>query len=96
MDGCKMRDKINEAIALRYQAEEDHAPLIVAKGKGEIAEAILKLAQQSGVPTLKDPELVKLLEGVEVGEYIPPEAYALAAEIIAFIWRLEEKIGKEK
>lgn len=94
MDGYKMKEQINEAIALRYQEEEDHAPLIVAKGKGEIAEAILELAHQSGVPTLKDPELVKLLEGVEVGEYIPPEAYALAAEIIAFIWRLEEKIGK--
>ena len=96
MDGYKMHEKIIKAIALRYREDEDLAPLVLAKGQGRIAEAILELANQSDIPTFADPELVKLLEGAEVGEDIPPEAYLLTAEIIAFLWRMEDKIKQNK
>ncbi|NLW59651.1 MAG: hypothetical protein GX073_04805 [Firmicutes bacterium] len=91
-----MEAKMLKAIALRYRQAEDEAPVVVAKGQGLIAEAILELARQAKVPTVADPDLYKLLEGVEVGGYIPPEAYQLTAEILAFIWRLEEKMGKRR
>jgi|GEM_PF-128186 len=81
------------AVALRYDLERDAAPVVLAKGKGYIAEAIVELARQAGIPSLEEPELLKLLEGVEIGQYIPPEAYTLTAEIIAFLIRLDEKVG---
>lgn len=85
-----------KAVALRYREEEDYAPLVLAKGRGRLAEAILALARQAGVPALTEPELVQMLDKVEVGEYIPPEAYTLAAEVIAFIMRLEERLEQGK
>jgi|SRR5690554_5710936 len=84
-----------QAVALRYKEDKDHAPVVLAKGRGRLAEAILELARLAGVPALKEPELVQILENVEVGEYIPPEAYTLAAEIIAFIMRLESRLEQE-
>lgn len=89
-----MEEKMIKAIALRYRQAEDEAPVVLVKGQGLVAEAILELARQANVPTVADPDLYKLLEGVEVGGYIPPEAYQLTAEILAFIWQLEEKAGK--
>ncbi|NLW55437.1 MAG: hypothetical protein GX050_02225 [Firmicutes bacterium] len=91
-----MQEKISKAIALRYEENKDVAPVVLAKGQGTLAEAILQLARQAEVPTVTAPELVKLLEGVEVGEYIPPEAYLLTAEILAFLWQLEEDLKREK
>lgn len=88
--------KDRQAIALRYQEDEDLAPIVLAKGKGYIAEAILELARRAGIPAIKEPELVKLLEGVEIGQYIPPEAYPLAAEIIAFIMLLDRRVAEKK
>ncbi len=83
-----------KAVALRYREKEDYAPVVLAKGRGYLAEAILALARQAGVPVLEEPELLQLLENVEVGEYIPPEAYTLAAEVIAFLMRLEGRLER--
>jgi flagellar biosynthesis protein len=83
------------AIALRYKKGEDPAPIVLAKGKGTIAEAIMELANKTGIPTMAEPELASLLELTEVGEAIPPEAYKLAAEIIAFVWRLDRQIKSD-
>lgn len=92
-----MEEKLLKAIALRYRQTEDEAPVVLAKGQGLIAEAILELARQAKIPTVADPELYQLLDGVEVGGCIPPEAYQLTAEILAFLWQLEAKArSKEK
>lgn len=80
------------AVALRYDPDQDYAPVVLVKGKGYIAEAILELARQAGIPTIEEPELLQLLQGVEIGQYIPPEAYTLVAEIIAFFMNLDEKV----
>lgn len=85
-----------KAIALRYHQAEEEAPIVLAKGQGLVAEAILELARQAEVPAVADAELYKLLDDVEVGGNIPPEAYQLTAEILAFIWQLEEKVGKRR
>jgi flagellar biosynthesis protein len=96
MGGCKMEKQSLEAIALRYRQAEDEAPIVLAKGRGLVAEAILELARQAQIPTVADPELCQLLDGVEVGGYIPREAYQLTAEILAFLWQLETKAGKKQ
>ena len=92
MDRWELEDL--KADALRYREKEDYAPVVLAKGRGRLAEAILALAREAGVPVMEEPELLQLLERVEVGEYIPPEAYALAAEVIAFIMRLEGRLER--
>ena len=91
-----MQEKIIKAIALRYEENKDVAPLVLAKGQGSLAEAILQLAKEAEVPSVTAPELVSLLEGVEVGECIPPEAYQLTAEILAFLWHLEDRLAQVK
>ena len=83
-----------KAVALRYREKEDYAPVVLAKGRGYLAEAILALARQAGVTVLVDPAHLAMLEKVEVGEYIPPEAYTLAAEVIAFLMRLEGRLER--
>lgn len=78
-----------QAIALKYDGT--HAPSLTAKGDDELAEAILKLAQEYEVPIYENAELVKLLARMELGDSIPQELYRTIAEIIAFAWQLKGK-----
>ena len=78
------------AVALRYEAAEDIAPRLAAKGHGHVAEQIIRLARQNGVPLHHDPDLVELLSQLEVDQVIPPEAYEVIAEILAFVYTLNE------
>lgn len=74
------------AIALRYIQGEDRAPVVVAKGKGSVAEKIVQIASESQVPVVRKEELARAMyPAVEVGEEIPPKFYRAVAEIIAFI-----------
>lgn len=77
------------AAALRYQPGLDQAPIVVASGKGKIAETILRLANEAGVPNHIEPALAKILAKLEPGTPIPEETYQLVASILAFIWRLD-------
>ena len=78
------------AAALRYRPGIDQAPVVVASGKGKIAETILRLAAESGVPSHIEPSLAKLLAKLGPGAPIPEETYQLVAAILAFIWRLDK------
>ncbi|MHB1125682.1 MAG: EscU/YscU/HrcU family type III secretion system export apparatus switch protein [Bacillota bacterium] len=89
-----MTDKRKEAAALRYDAHRDTAPVILAAGKGEIAERILALAAEKGIPIHQDGELARLLVNLPVGEEIPPELYMLVARILAYVLRLDQAAEK--
>ncbi|MBK5551480.1 MULTISPECIES: EscU/YscU/HrcU family type III secretion system export apparatus switch protein [unclassified Pseudomonas] len=78
-----------QAIALKYDGT--HAPTLTAKGDDALAEAILKIARDYEVPIYENPELVRLLARMELGESIPQELYRTIAEIIAFAWNLKGK-----
>ncbi|PWE43823.1 flagellar biosynthesis protein FlhB [Pseudomonas prosekii] len=78
-----------QAIALKYDGS--HAPTLTAKGDEELAEAILKIARECEVPIYENPELVRLLAKMELGDSIPKELYRTIAEIIAFAWNLKGK-----
>jgi len=74
------------AIALRYNADTDKAPVVVAKGKGTIAEKIVEIAENHGVPVIRREEVARALYPlVDVGQEIPPSFYKAVAEIIAFV-----------
>ena len=86
------RPRRREAVALRYdRAAGDRAPEVVAKGKGEIAERILETAAAAGVPIREDGDLLELLSMVELGEEIPVEVYAAVAQLVSFLWSLNEE-----
>ncbi len=70
------------AVALHYDGEG--APRVTAKGRGPVAEQILALAREHNVPIQQQPDLVRLLSKVDLGEEIPEALYVAVAEVIAF------------
>lgn len=79
------------ALALGYKPEEQNAPKLLAKGKGQIAEKIIELAKTKGIPIKKDDDLIKVLYKLDIDEEIPPELYEAVAELLAFIYKLNQK-----
>ena len=78
-----------KAIALKYDQQQGRAPLVVAKGMGEIAEQIIALAEEHGVHIHESPELVEVLIRLELGDEIPESLYRAIAEVIAFAYSLK-------
>ncbi len=85
------KNPIKLAAAIKYDAEKNVAPMIVAKGKGSIAEEIIRLAEEHEIPLYQDPTLAKLLSSLDLETEIPPDLYTLVAEVLAFVYRLEQK-----
>lgn len=81
-----------QAVALIY-APEDGAPRVVAKGRGLLAEEIVSRAKGAGVFVHESPELVSLLMRVDMDARIPPELYVAVAELLAWLYRLEQGRG---
>lgn len=79
-----------QAVALSYHALNDHAPKIVAKGKGFIADELIKEALKHNVPIQEDASLVAMLSQLELNEAIPDELFEVVAEIFAFIYRIDK------
>lgn len=75
------------AAALRYVHGETPAPEVVATGEGHLAERIIALAREHGIPMHQSPDLVRLLTQVPPGTAIPAELYRAVAEVIAFLMR---------
>ncbi|MCB1886710.1 MAG: EscU/YscU/HrcU family type III secretion system export apparatus switch protein [Rhodocyclaceae bacterium] len=81
-----------EAVALAYTAGEA-APKVVAKGKGLIAHEIIERAREAGVYVHESPELLALLMQVDLDERIPPQLYVAIAELLAWLYRLEQGVS---
>ncbi|MCI8653195.1 MAG: hypothetical protein HFF11_05820 [Angelakisella sp.] len=73
--------KKSKAVALKYNVEEDLAPIVIASGYGEVAERIIDVAEQRGIPVFRDDSAVSLLCMLEVGSNVPPELYQVVAAI---------------
>jgi len=87
-----MKDRENKkAVALSYK-EGLYAPLVVAKGRGAVAEAIIDQAREAAVFVHESPELVNLLMQVDMDQNIPPELYRAVAELLAWIYWLENRV----
>lgn len=81
---------MKKAVALRYSSEQI-APVLVAKGKGYVAQTILDKAREHGIPIQEDASLVEVLSGLDLDQVIPPELYQLVAEILSFVYRSEQR-----
>jgi flagellar biosynthesis protein len=83
------------AVALAYDRDKDPAPKIAAKGRGYLAEQILKLAHENGVEIREDADLARLLSKLDVDALIPLEAYAAVAEILSYIYKANAVLKQE-
>jgi flagellar biosynthesis protein len=86
--------KTNEmtvAAALKYDSLEDAAPKVTAKGRGSVAEKIIELAKKNNVPIRSDPDLIQILCKLEIDEQIPIELYRAVAEILAFVYTVNNR-----
>lgn len=82
-----------KAVAIRYDQESDDAPRVVAKGKGYLAEMIEDIARENQVSLQKDAQLVDYLMALDLYQEIPAELYPVVAEVLAFIYRMDRKMG---
>lgn len=85
---------IKKAVALKYEMHKDNAPRVIAKGERLTAEKIIALAREKGIFIHEDPELVALLSKIDVGAEIPEILYRAVAEVLAFVFRLNQKVGR--
>ena len=85
---------VREAVALRYRQDEGRAPRVTAKGKGTIADQILALAEEHGIPLHQDNDLVTCLQALDLGSEIPPDLYQALAEILAHLYRMDRRLAE--
>jgi flagellar biosynthesis protein len=78
------------AAAIKYDKAGDGAPKVTVSGRGIIAEKIITIAEENGIPIKNDPDLVQVLSKLKVGAEIPVELYRAVAEILAFVYALNE------
>ena len=85
-------DKSKKAAALKYN-KNDTSPFVLAKGKGYIAEKIIEKGKDQNIHIHKDENIIENLMQLDIGEEIPPELYEVVAEIIAYVYYLDRKLG---
>ena len=81
------------AAAIKYEPGEDDAPVLAAFGEGLIADKIIEVARESGVPVLPDPSLASMLSKISVGDEIPEELYEAVARVLVFVSELDRSYG---
>ena len=83
------------AVALQY-GPDDAAPVIVASGMGYLAEKIVSVAQENGVPVYEDDSLATILTQLNLGQEIPPELYQAIVEIYVYFLNFDPARRGEK
>ena len=86
------REVRRKAIALRYDEDRDAAPRVVAKGAGLVADGIRALAKEHGIHVHEDADLVEVLAKLDLGATVPEELYRAVAEVLAFVYRLNQRL----
>lgn len=81
------------SVALKYNPDEDDAPIVVAKGVNEVAMRIRETAREHNVTIMPNPPLARVLfDTVDIDEIVPPEHYKAVAKIISYVFRLKGKL----
>lgn len=90
------KSKKNKAVALKYNAEEDTSPVVIASGYGTVAEKIIDIAEKKGIPVFKDDSAASLLCMLEVGSNIPVDLYEVVAAIYCRLLEASAQIKSEE
>ncbi len=86
-----MAEENDIAVAVKYDREKDNAPKVVAKGLRLRAEKIRAIAKEYGIPVMRNVGLANALFRVEVGEEIPEDLYDAVAEVLTFVFSLQQE-----
>jgi flagellar biosynthesis protein FlhB len=84
---------IHMAAAIQYERGKSSAPIVVAKGKNLIAEQLKEIAREEGIPIIRNISLAQALNRVELDEPIPEQLYQAVAEVLNFVYKLEQTQG---
>ncbi|GAB4361520.1 MAG: hypothetical protein Kow00128_00390 [Deltaproteobacteria bacterium] len=84
------------SAALSYDPKRDSAPRVTARGRGPLAEMIVRLAEEHGIPVQRDPVLAEALSRFPEGDPIPEELYVAVAEVYAFLIRSSRIVREGK
>ncbi|HEB68206.1 MAG TPA: flagellar biosynthesis protein FlhB [Desulfobulbus sp.] len=84
-----------KAVALSYDEKKAAAPQVLASGSGLVAETIIERAKEAGIHIQENPDLVELLAKVPIGEQIPPELYQTIAEVLAFVYSVNDRFKQK-
>lgn len=79
------------AAALHYDPVKPEPPQVLAVGRGLMADEIVRVAKLHGIPMHEDPGLVEALARLDVSDYIPRELYAVVAEVLAYVFRVDSE-----
>jgi len=80
------------AVALKHDLAKPDAPMVVASGRGSFAERIIERAVEHDIPLHKDDHLATVLSKVSVPSFIPEELFEAVARVLAFVYRVNDKI----
>jgi flagellar biosynthesis protein FlhB len=79
------------AVAIRFRRQVDTAPVLLAKGAGHLATDIIARARAYGIPIIEAPPLARAIyRHVEPDDPIPVALYRACAEVLAYVWRLQQ------
>ena len=82
------------SVALRYRPGTDAAPVVVARGRGDVALSIRELARAASVPMLEYPQLTRAIYfTARAGRVIPEELFVAVATVLAFVFQLERAVA---
>ncbi len=91
-----MPEDADIAVALQYDKEKDNAPRVVAKGLRLKAEKIREIAKQYNVPVMRNVTLAGALYRVDIGQEVPEELYDAVAEVLNFVYALQQEAENQK
>lgn len=84
------KNNSKHAVALKYDTDKNNAPVVIASGSGYIADKVVEMAEESGVPVYRDDSLSVLLSQLDIGSEIPEELFSSIVDI--YIYFLNFKI----
>ena len=88
-----IRNPTHFAVALRYHPETDGAPIVLAKGQDELAGRIVRKAEEHHIAIIENVPLARALYATaELNREIPPELYNAVAEVLVYLYRMDEKL----
>lgn len=80
------------AVALKYDAEQAKAPVVLAKGEDYLAQKIKEKAREYHIEIVENKPLARMLyANVDIGAEIPPELYQAVAEVLAMVYNLKNR-----
>lgn len=88
----KKRREMNgsSAAVIKYDEETGKSPIVVAQGKGQVAQQIIELAKKNHIHMQEDSTLVANLLDMDLGDNVPPQLYSVMAEILLLIEEMEK------